>query len=160
MLRDAQPDDLTRILELNEAAVPTVNSVPLSRMAWFLDVAPYFRVAEVDNDIAGFLIGLVPGIDYVSMYYRWFCDRYEHFAYIDRVVVAERNRGQRIGWQFYTDFLRFAKENRAPCLVCEVNVEPPNPGSMAFHKAFGFDQISTLSNEDGSKVVATMNRDV
>ena len=41
-------------------------------------------------------------------------------------------------------------------MTCEVNLRPPNPGSMAFHRAMGFDEVGTQNTEGGSKTVSLL----
>ena len=47
LIRPATSDDLGRMLELNNAAVPAVNELTLDEMAWFFAVARCCLVAEV-----------------------------------------------------------------------------------------------------------------
>ncbi|HAZ35400.1 MAG TPA: hypothetical protein DCY69_01565, partial [Acidimicrobiaceae bacterium] len=44
--RRATPDDLDRLLELNNEAVPAVNELTADELSWFLEVAHLFLVAE------------------------------------------------------------------------------------------------------------------
>jgi len=37
-------------------------------------------------------------------------------------------------------------------LSCEVNLDPPNPASMAFHMSYGFIQIGRMHTSDGRHV--------
>ena len=39
-------------------------------------------------------------------------------------------------------------------LVCEVNLRPANPGSLAFHQRLGFKQVGTQETQNGKKKVA------
>ena len=64
--------DLPHIHDLNQHALPAVSSITLNDMTQFLEMADYFRVIKVKNDIAGFLIALAPGKDYHSPNYKWF----------------------------------------------------------------------------------------
>ncbi len=154
-IRDVEPHDLHCVLEMNEAAVPHVNSVPLAQMQKFLDEAAYFRVAVVDGVPAAFLVGLTPNADYQSLNFRWFCDKYSSFAYIDRIAVAAAARRRGLAAALYRDF-ESSFNSRAPRLVCEVNLRPPNPASMQFHERMGFVQVGSQVIDDGAKEVAMM----
>ena len=45
--------DLPRVVDLNQDALPAVSSITLNDMTQFLEIADYFRVIKVKNDIAG-----------------------------------------------------------------------------------------------------------
>ena len=38
-------------------------------------------------------------------------------------------------------------------IVCEVNLDPPNPGSDAFHAKMGFAEVGRAELEPGGKLV-------
>jgi len=150
-------DDLDSVLALNEASIPHVNSLNVDELRWFVDHAHYFRVARVDNEIGGFLIGLRPGLRYASPNYRWFCGHYDDFGYIDRVAVASNARRRGVASSLYGDFIR-TLQGQVAVLTCEVNIRPPNEGSMHFHTGFGFRQVGTQTTESGRKKVALLEK--
>lgn len=154
-IRNVKPYELHCVLEMNEAAVPHVNSVSLVQMQKFLDEAAYFRAAIIDGVPAAFLIGLTPDADYQSLNFRWFCDRYASFAYIDRVAVAAAARRRGLAAALYRDFEN-SFSSHSSRLVCEVNLRPPNPASMRFHEQMGFVQVGSQVIDDGAKEVAMM----
>lgn len=156
-LDDVREADLNAVRELNEAVVPAVNSLPLEKFEWFRGTAAYFRVVRGPQGIAGFLVGLRPGTTYESPNYRWFCRHYEDFAYVDRVAVAAHARRAGIAAMLYEDFARHAGDG-VPVMTCEVNIEPPNPGSMRFHERMGFRQIGELKDASSGKTVALMEK--
>lgn len=156
-LSDISAADLETVLALNEASVPHVNSIDLEQMRWFASNAFYFRVARVDEEFAGFLIGLRPGLDYGSENYRWFCDQYGDFGYVDRVAVDESARRLGVASRLYDDFadrLRGHVEH----MTCEVNIRPPNESSMRYHEMHGFVQVATQETEGGLKKVALLEK--
>jgi predicted GNAT superfamily acetyltransferase len=53
----------------------------------------------------------------------------------------------------YEDLIATARQAGYETLVCEVNIEPPNPTSELFHAAMGFVGIGEASVYDGTKVV-------
>lgn len=149
-------EDYDAVLALNEESIPHVNRIPREQLQWFVDNAAYARVARVDGRVAGFLIGLRPGTDYESLNYRWFCDRYDDFAYVDRVAVAGWARRQGIAVTLYDDFAN--SQPSARFMTCEVNIRPSNEGSMTFHRTLGFDQVGTQELDDGKKAVALLEK--
>jgi len=157
VIRPVEVGDLPNLRLLNEDALPAVNRISLSEFDWFRVHAPYFRVVERDDSIEAFLIALTPGLKYDSANYRWFETRYDTFVYVDRIVVAEHGRGQGVGRTLYEDLARFA-EPFAERLTCEVNLRPPNPGSILFHEQMGFHEVGRQETEGGMKEVLLMER--
>ena len=47
---------------------------------------------------------------------------------------------------------RVARRSGIPQLVCEVNLRPANPRSLAFHAALGFVEVGQLEVSDGRRV--------
>jgi predicted GNAT superfamily acetyltransferase len=154
-LRDVRDGDLKAVLRLNQSEVPHVGSVDLERMRWFAEHADYFRVAIKDNNIGAYLIGLRPGSTYASPNYRWFCDHYNDFAYVDRVAVAANARREGLASRLYDDFAASVPET-VGFLTCEVNVRPPNESSMQYHLKRGFRKVGSLVSDDGEKEVALL----
>ncbi len=116
----------------------------------------FFQAAEIEVRIAGFLIGLRPGTPYASPNYRWFCDNYDDFAYVDRVAVSSWARHQGVARTLYDAFC--VAQRDAPLMACEVNVRPPNKRSILFHQRMGFRQVGSLQADGGKKEVALMEK--
>ena len=147
--------DLPDIHDLNQHALPAVSSITLNDMTQFLEMADYFRVINVKNDIAGFLIALTPGKDYQSPNYKWFEKHYTQFMYVDRIVIDPTFQGQGLGRAFYDD-LKIFSQGLAPVITCEVNLRPPNEGSIFFHEKYGFEHVGTQETEGEQKEVSLM----
>lgn len=151
--------DLAELHALNASEVPHVGEVDIERMRWFAENADYFRIARIDDEIVGFLVGLLPGSDYQSPNYRWFNQRYIDFAYVDRIIVAESARGLGVASDLYADFAT-QSQNEVRVMTCEVNILPPNEGSMQFHTSLGFRKVGTLTSDDGQKKVGLLLKDL
>ncbi len=91
--------------------------------------------------------------DYDSPNYQWFLQRYQRFVYIDRVVVAAAARGRGYARLLYEDLFRRAADAGHEHVVCEVNVQPPNPASDSLHAALGFAEIGSATIHNGAKSV-------
>jgi predicted GNAT superfamily acetyltransferase len=156
-VRDAVASDHEAVLALNNGAVPHVNALSEHDFSWIVSHAAYFRVAEDDSGIVGFVIALEAGLEYWSLNYRWFTDRGGEFLYLDRVVVSETARNRGVGRALYDDIDRFAS-GTWPRITLEVNLLPPNPGSLAFHERLGFRRVGVREEEDGTKAVVLMER--
>jgi len=68
------------------------------------------------------------------------------------VAVALPFRGSGIGRELYRAAEAVARSGDQPWLCCEVNERPPNPGSMSFHAALGFERLHSMETRDGRKV--------
>lgn len=152
-IRQAKKEDLPAVLDMNEASVPHVTSEDLSEMDYYLDKAIPFLIIEEDGEPAGFMIVLQKGLEYESLNYTFFCNNYDDFDYVDRIVISEKFRGQKLGTALYQ---HLAKNSEQKLITCEVNLKPPNPDSLGFHKALGFKKVAEQATEGGKKRVALM----
>jgi predicted GNAT superfamily acetyltransferase len=151
-IRDVREHELDSVLALNNAAGVTILPLDATKARFFYEHATYFRVAEVDGHLAGFLIAFDQDAPYQSSNYLWFRERFPAFIYIDRVVIASSRRGAGVGRVFYADVQSFA-EVRAPQLTCEVFLEPRNDAAVLFHGTYGFQEV-------GQQVMPESNRRV
>lgn len=157
-IKNVTPKDFADVLQINEDSLPHVSRIDTDEVQWFADNAAYFRVLRVDERLAGFLIGLRPGTSYASPNYRWFCDNYNDFAYVDRVAVADWARRRGIANSFYEDFAH--SQTGVAVMTCEVNIRPPNAGSMQFHERQGFKRIGSQVIDGGQKEVAYLEKKI
>jgi uncharacterized protein len=145
VIRDVREHELDSVLALNNAAGPTILPMDAARLRRFFATAEYFRVAERDGSLTGFMIGVGSHAEHDSSNFRWFAERYPEFFYIDRIVVASRRRGGGVGRAFYADAQTYA-ELRYPQMACEVFVDAgrgsdlPDP-ALLFHGSFGFREV-------------------
>ncbi len=140
VIRDVREHELDSALALNNAVGHSILALDAARMRWFHANASYFRVAEVDGVIAGFLMAMHASVDYSSPNFLWFRERYPEFVYIDRIVIAEPYRGLGLGRIFYCDVTSYA-EVRVPLLTCEVFLEPRDDVAVLFHGTYGFNEV-------------------
>lgn len=152
-IQDLGQGDLKELVRINNLALPHVNELDEGSAADIIAQASFAIKVLQGGKFAGFLLGLEPGQAYASLNYRWFCDRYDQFAYVDRIVVSEECRGSGVGQALYEALMSFCRARSIPRITCEVNIEPPNPGSLAFHHQFGFVSAGTQRTEGGAKEV-------
>lgn len=155
-IRDAALADLPALLKINQSFLPRVSSVDLEWMQNYLSKAQYFRLIEDHGEPLGFLIAMLPDVDYGSVNYTWFKERYRSFLYIDRIAISESSQGQGCGTRLYRDVIEFAK-GRAELVTCEVNVRPMNQQSLDFHKKFGFQEVGRQETYGGDITVSLMS---
>ena len=153
MLCDATEADFAAIVRLNLESEHFLSRMDLARLRVLREQAAYLRVVEVQGEVAAFLLAFAPRSAYDSENYRWFDARYSRFVYVDRVVVAPAQRGRGLGARLYEDVFAFARERGLERVVCEFDVEPPNPVSANFHARFGFREV-------GSQQVSYANKRV
>lgn len=158
-IRDVRESDLDAVLALNNAAAPAILPLEGARLRRFHQIADYFRVAEIDGHLAGFLIALRENADYGSPNFRWFRNRFEQFVYIDRIVVASAYRGHGLGRVFYCDVQSYA-EVRVPKLCCEVFLEPRDDVAVLFHGTYGFQEVGQQSMPEIGRRVSLLAKDL
>jgi predicted GNAT superfamily acetyltransferase len=147
--------DLARLLALNNAHAAELSWLAPERLAQLIDRA---FLARAFADAEAFLLAFDQDTDYDSPNFLWFRARYNRFVYIDRIVVAPGARGRGHARRLYDDLFEKAKGAGHERVVCEVNTQPPNPGSDAFHAALGFLEVGTASIHDGAKTVRYLER--
>jgi uncharacterized protein len=84
------------------------------------------------------LIAFDQDADYDSLNFLWFRSRYARFVYVDRIVTSPEARGRGLARALYGRLIQRAIAANHERIVCEVNVDPPNPGSQALHRSLGF----------------------
>lgn len=155
-LRPLVPDDAPALVALNDAAHPAVPITGLDEMRGLVAIAAFARGLEVEGELVGFVIAIAPGAAYASENYRWFESRGVEHLYVDRIVVAAAQRGRGLGPVLYDAVFDEARRRGAGEVTCEVNIDPPNPGSLAFHSRIGFRQLGSQPTKGGTVTVALL----
>ena len=146
--------DLAALNALNDAHAAEVNALAPADFAALVGVAFAARMVDApDGRPAGFVIGLSHATPRQGPNHGWFQDRLPVFAYVDRVVVDAASRGQGVARALYADLVERARAAGLPVLACEVNLDPPNPASMAFHERFGFREAGVATDPRNGKRV-------
>jgi predicted GNAT superfamily acetyltransferase len=159
--RPLTPADVPALAELNDAAVPAVNELGADGLAAHVpgcDVA--LVVPDDDGAPVAFVLAVAPGADYASENYRWFSAHRPGSLYVDRIVVAPHAHGRGLGRALYAAVAERARDLGLTEITCEVNLDPPNPQSLAFHARLGFAQVGELETKGGSVRVALLAREV
>lgn len=150
--------------DLDEAAILALNQAHLTETS-ALDatllralIAQAFHVGLRDRGRHAFLIALDQEALSQSPNFHWFRSRYERFVYIDRVIVAPSQRGRGMARTLYEELISAAVQAGHVLLGCEVNLEPPNPASDAFHEALGFSEVGRARLPGGGKIVRYLTR--
>ena len=93
-----------------------------------------FVADDSDGQLAGFLIGFLSQSDPAE-------------AYIHFVGVAPDRRGEGLGRQLYERFFDSVREDGRKRVRCVTS--PVNSGSLAFHRALGFEVERVAEDYDG-----------
>lgn len=165
-IRDLAPTDLASAYEINQGEVPAVGDATPEHFADLAAMSAIAVVAEADHPaehtdtpawpstVVGFTFVFAPGSSYDSGNYLWFSERYDDFVYLDRIAISPRFQRQGIGRMLYQDVIERAAIVRpsAPVLTLEVNLEPRNDVSLAFHAALGFEEVGQRETAYGTTV--------
>lgn len=153
------------VLELNERWVPHVGSITRAELVALLEASDLALAAiGTEGSLAGFMILMGPGADYSSPNYRFFQTRLDSgaapgsFRYVDRIAVDPSAQGGGVGRALYEAAFERAASAGAVEVTCEVNVEPPNPDSQAFHAHLGFVEVGRQWTYDDTVQVQLLAR--
>ena len=138
------------ILEANNINKPQVGFLKKERLESLLNQANYCKVAKFNGYSAGFLLCLPKNKKYDSPNYKWVSENFSNFVYIDRISVIPKFQNEKIGSALYTDLIYFSALNDYERILCEVNIMPPNPASIRFHKRFDFEECGSQFTEGGT----------
>jgi predicted GNAT superfamily acetyltransferase len=141
LLRPIAPADEAAVLALNAANVELLAPMDADRLAALRGWADLAHVVEHEGAFAGFVITFGPGTAYDSANYGWFAARYAEYYYLDRIVLADRFRRLGLAGRVYDEAERRARVHGRMAL--EVNLDPPNVGSLAFHDRRGYVEVGT-----------------
>lgn len=151
-IRDLTVQDSSAAVELNEAVVALTSPMDAERFATLYELSNLRLAAEVDEQLAGFLLAMPVGAAYDNGNFQWFSERHEDFVYIDRVVVSKEFRGLGVGRALYLRAFDDSKRLGALRICAEIDSEPANDASLHFHKSTGFIPVGTRQLDSGKTV--------
>ena len=158
-IRAARAADRAAIERINREGQPGVNPMSAEEIDACLAKATLFRVAESAGEPCGYLLAFGAGFASIGEEYAWFSARHPAFLYVDQIAVARAAWGQGVAAALYAELEREARARGIAHLVCEVNLRPENPRSLAFHRRQGFREAGRLEVSDG-RSVALLEREL
>ena len=149
--RNIEIADLARVLEINNANTPGVSELTFTELESDLNNSLY--ALAIDNEhgeVCAFCITFDQGAPDAGINHRWFNERYESFVYLDRIAIDSNHQNSGLGALLYQSVERqMIASAEHSHLCCEVNLEPPNPGSLRFHSRIGFTEVGQHSPQQG-----------
>lgn len=150
-IRPLRAADHGALLRLNAECRPAVAALEAGDLPALLDVAGH-HLAAVDRggEVLGYLLAFPRASAFddteIAALRRLIA---EPFLYICQVALAREHRGRGIGRALYAAVADAARRQGARRLCCDVNLAPPNPESMAFHRRLGFRSLATGTAGNG-----------
>ena len=151
VLRPITEADHTDVLALNEQHVELLAPLDEARLRVLLQVAETARVIEVEGAFAGFVLTFAAGSAYDGENFGWFTAHFDDFCYLDRVVIHEDFRRRGLATRVYDEL---ESECGRAVFTLEVNLDPPNEPSLAFHRGRGY--VAVGQRISGGHLVSMM----
>lgn len=159
------------LLALNHAHATELSTLTLDRFQHLIQQSFY---AAAIGEADALLLTFDQSADYDSPNFLWFRAHFSrepvvagaaggnlhnpNFVYVDRVVTARAARGRGYARALYSELFQRARSAGHTRVVCEVNFDPPNPASDAFHASLGFHEIGRASIHNHTKSVRYLLR--
>jgi predicted GNAT superfamily acetyltransferase len=161
IVRNIEITDVARVLEINNANTPGVSELTLSELE--TDITNCLHALAIDNEhgeVCAFCITFAPDAPDAGANYRWFADRLESFVYLDRIAIDPTYQNLGLGVLLYQSVEQEMIDSAQHSLLCcEVNLEPPNPGSLRFHHRIGFTEVGQHSPQQ-NYVVSMLSKNL
>lgn len=138
------------LLELNNRSAQETSLLTRDRFDQLIGTA---RIALAVGPAAALLLAFEHTDEYDGSHFQWFRGRFDRFVYVDRIIIAEHCRRHGLARILYQDVFKRARALHHSRIVCEVNIDPPNPVSDRFHAAMGFQEVGQATLDNGSKTV-------
>jgi uncharacterized protein len=161
-VRNIEIADLARVLEINNANTPGVSELTMAELQ--TDLKNSLHALAINNEhgqVCAFCITFAQDAPDAGDNHRWFAKRYESFVYLDRIAIDSDYRNRGLGVQLYQSVeYEMLQSVEHSMLCCEVNLEPPNPGSLRFHQRIGFTEVGQSIPEYANYRVSYLSKSV
>jgi len=161
VIRSLENADHPGLLRMNAANVPAVARLDEAELLRLAAIGDSHRVAlDAGRKMLGYVLAFTSGDPYDGGEFRHLMTKLRlPFLYVDQLAIDGSGRRRGIGRALYESLAGLARRRQLGLLCCEVNVNPSNPDSMAFHLHMGFAQIASMTVNDG-RTVALMTREL
>ena len=162
IVRNIVSTDVTRVLEINNANTPGVSELTMSELE--TDIENCLHALAIDNEhgeVCAFCITFDPGAPDAGANHQWFAERYKSFVYLDRIAIDSNHQNRGLGALLYQSVEQHMLNSAEHTLLCcEVNLEPPNPGSLRFHQHIGFTEVGQSIPEYANYRVSYLSKSI
>jgi len=152
VIKELTPQYFAQVLAINNVNTPAVGELTIEELEFNVLNSLYAIVitGSTELEVLAFCVTFAPGALYASPNYLWFSNTYDDFVYLDRIAVAAPHQNRGLGALLYKTIEGYmVRDKTASLLTCEVNLQPPNPGSSRFHARLGFIEVSTHETKPG-----------
>ena len=158
-IRPLTPSDYEEILRINAESQPGVAHLDRTELERLVRLQNEHVVMEGPKGrLVGYLLAFPSDTPYDGEEFLLLTKTsLSPFIYIDQVAVGAAERRTGAASSLYQATEAAAERRGIRELSCEVNLNPPNPGSLAFHRSKGFNQTSVMETQDG-RTVAVMSK--
>ena len=151
---------IVELRDLKVAPLTALNNEHARETSWLsedgfsqlVDMAFYARGIAWPESPAAILIAFDQDALYLNPNFEFFRARHPRFVYIDRLITAAAARRKGLARRLYEDLFKAARSAGHTVVGCEVNLDPPNPGSDAFHARIGFVEVGRAQLNNGKTV--------
>jgi predicted GNAT superfamily acetyltransferase len=157
-VRPIQSADLAALLALNNAHAVELSMADAGGLARLIAGAAYSAANGAPGKPDAFVIAFDHTTPPQGPNHAWFLARHPRFLYVDRVCVAPLARRRGLARALYAGAFAAARGRGLPVVCCEVNCDPPNPSSDAFHAALGFREVGRAFLAARGKAVRYLER--
>lgn len=144
------------VLTLNNQHAAETSELTITSLHELLEQS--FVTLQAGAGADGFLISIGGDASYDNPNFAWLRARCEDFVYVDRIVVSPQAQGRGLARSLYQTLFAEALAKGFSSVVCEVNIDPPNPSSDAFHARMGFLELGRQRLEDRGKTVRYLQK--
>ncbi|HET6152647.1 MAG TPA: GNAT family N-acetyltransferase [Marmoricola sp.] len=156
-LRSITPADFEQVLAWNQTHVELLAPMDEARLIELLGAVDAGSMIEHEGRAVGFVLTFGAGAGIEGVNYQWFSARNPAFLYLDRIVIDSTARRTGVASRVY-DAIEARAAELGPVLCLEVNLDPPNEPSLAFHRARGFVEVG--QQEANGHLVSLMEQQV
>ena len=154
--RNLSKEDAVFAWEINEQGLPGTGKVTVEEVSRLIEISNVSLGVYEQEQLVGFVICLSPNVDYGSLNYAWFNEKFDNFLYVDRIAVSRDHRDKGVGSYIYQKLIEISQQKNVP-ITAEVNLEPPNQGSMRFHHRFNFVEVGIVHHQEKSVTMLMRN---